>query len=349
MLSRIVIISMLASLCGTVHAHKINPLQDKYKQDSRAITRGISEPVHEEITQLARACQLAHPGPVASPLVCTDRTERIKTPEGNKYDSLVRGVWWNDDPNQLLFTKPWKWLAWMDDAENIARCNRNWKGRAATIDASYYLTYRSHYGDLQFIHSMASTNGEAARATQQNILAWAEFTYAAATGSLDMEATVDTATPRHLQPYFSQQSGWTTNYLFAPRYRLKTADHNRLMAAGSLLHMVQDSYSAAHTRRAYDASPSCPAGRVVQFHSYIDQDPKKHATADRRQAWADQQFTAQQDPVNVSATLLAYIAQRAPWDTVEAYLRDTVFCVDENTEDAGAGEFLVVSTEGAVP
>ncbi|WP_152984369.1 hypothetical protein [Stenotrophomonas terrae] len=330
-------------VCGNAAAYKINPLQNKYRQDSRTILRKASEPIHEEVTQLARACQQANAGPVLAALVCNDRSTPSKEPGGNKYDSLIRGVWWNDDPNQLLFAlRQAEFAAWMDDAKRIAVTGVNWKGRKATIGPDYNMTYRGHYGDLQFIHAMASEDGEPAQVTQQNILDWAEFAFAVATGRLDPETKMNQAGPTRLQEYFEQQSGWTVNYLFAPKYRLKNAQYTRNMAAGSLLHMVQDSYAAAHSRRDFGATARCPAGRVVQFYSYINQSPELHADEDGRIAWQTGEFTGAQDPVNVSATLLAHIQQKTDWTTVRDYLRDIVFCVDDDVQDAGPGEFAAV-------
>ncbi|TWT23659.1 hypothetical protein FQY83_03295 [Luteimonas marina] len=334
-------------LLGNTAAHEINPLHEKYTQNSNTPFGRAFDAVHEEITQLARACQLAHPGPVQAPLVCTDRNTRDQEARGNKYDSLVRGVWWNDDPNQLLFAvRQGKFWAWMRDARRIATTNHNWKGKPAAIDGTYYMAYRSHYGDLQFLHAMASRNGEPARDTQQSILLWAEFAYAVATGRVDLETKMDRVPPSDLQPYFRNQGGWTVNYLFAPRYRLKSASHIRSMAAGSLLHMVQDSYSAAHADRAFEASDRCPTGSVLEFHSYTHQRPDLHQAVDRRTAWQARTFTTAQDPVNVSATLLAYIAQRADWNVVRDYLQGTVFCIDEGAREAGPGGFVVATTGG---
>lgn len=343
----VMIVAGCALVCGTAAAHKINPLHNKYTQDAHTIARRVSQPVHEEMTQLARACQLAHPGPVTAQLVCTDRSKPSTEPKGNKYDALMRGVWWNDDPNQLLFAaRQAKLWAWMSDAQGIAVDGKNWKGEKAAIGPGYYMTYRSHYGDLQFLHAMASSDGESAQATQQHILSWAEFAYAVATGRLDPETKMNAVTPIGAQAFFPVQSGWTVNYLFAPLYRLTSPQYTRRMAAGSLLHMVQDSYSAAHADRGFDATAQCPAGRVVQFYSYIHQDPDRHGEADFRSAWQARTFTDAQDPVNASATLLAYIDQEADWNTVKSYLQDTVFCIDSSAKVAGPGAFAALGWSG---
>jgi hypothetical protein len=339
--SRLVLAVALISLCTPVAAHKINPLANKYHQhQDGSVWERVAEPVHEEITLRARACADEANGPVQTPLVCTTADAPAGNPDGNKYDSLIRGVWWNDDPNQLLFAGyQAKWLAWMNDGEKIAKHGVNYLGKPATITADYYMTYRSHFGDLQFLHAMASKDGEDPATTQNNILSWAEFAYSVATRAIDASTTLDHVQTPGFQNYFAKQPGWSVRYLLGPRYLLTHPDHFQQMALGSLLHMVQDSYSAAHTERAFDASPRCPNGRVHEFYSYVGQDPDKHGTADTRAGWQERQFTAAQDPVNVSATLIRFARQRTAWPVVRSYLQETVFCVDADAQVSSAGPF----------
>lgn len=333
--------------CNSAFGHKINPMEHKYRQGPSTPLGEVSEPVHEELTQLARACQQSRPGALVLPLVCGDRSNLSRDPRGNKYDALVRGVWWNDDPNQMLFAlRQAKWLLWLDDAHGIATRGVNWRGRPARIGPDYNMTYRSHYGDMQFLHAMASADEEAASETREHVLLWAEFAYHVAVGRLDAETFMDRIEPSGLRAYFPLQSGWTVNYLFAPHYRLREGTYTRRMAAGSLLHMVQDSYSAAHVDREFGPTARCPTGRVLEFHSYTHQDPDRHGAADIRSAWQARSFTDAQDPVNASATLLAYIAQGAEWDVVKSYLTGTVFCIDSDARIAGPGEFATI---GATP
>lgn len=342
MLMKVGAASLVATLLpfGQCLAHKINPLEDKYRQRDPLIVDKLSEPVHEEITQLARACQSSSAGQESLPLVCVDRSNPSREPRGNKHDALVRGVWWNDDPNQLLFAQPWTWIAWMNDARRIATNGRNWRGARAAITQEYYLTYRSHYGDLQFLHAMASEDGEPPSDTRDRILSWAEFTYQIATGRVGGETKLGDVEPSSAREFFKTRTGWTVNYLFAPRYRLKEGGYTRRMAAGSLLHLIQDSYSRAHVDRAMEPSTSCPMGRVLEFHSYTHQDGGLHGDEDSRAAWLARDFTPQQDPVNVSATLLAYIDAGEDWSVVKSYLSGTVFCLDTDARASGPGSFV---------
>lgn len=336
------LLAMAITALPHASAHRINPLANKYRQHAEpTLWARISEPVHEEITLRARACAALATVPAGQPLVCDAQAPYAGDPDGNKYDSLVRGVWWNDDPNQLLFAgRQPKWFGWMKDGERIARHARNWLGRPARITPRYYMNYRSHFGDLQFLHAMASADGEAAADTRAHVLEWAEFAWAVATRKIAVDRTLDQVTTPGFQARFSQQSGWTVGYLFGPRYLLRqNPDHYPDLALGSLLHVVQDSYSEAHVQRDFAASPRCPDGRIVRFHSYVHQDGARHGTADTRGAWQARRFTAAQDPVNVSASLIRYADSDAPWPEVARYLALTVFCIDDDAQPASAGAY----------
>ncbi|CAG8866459.1 hypothetical protein [Pseudomonas fluorescens] len=338
---RTALLAVLLGSCTIASAYQIGPLENKYWQSEySSISELVSEPVHEEITNRARACAALSLQAASAPLNCiTAGPTPTGTPRGNKYDSLIRGVWWNDDPNQLLFTQPVTWTVWMKDANRIAKQGKNLRGQKQTISQRYYMQYRSHYGDLQFLHSMASADGDAAEVTRQNILDWAEFSYSVATRQIETQTLLNLVETSHFQNHFKNQSGWTVSYLFGPKYRLRDDNHFQEMALGSLLHLVQDSYSDAHTQRSLEASAKCPAGRVVQFHAYGHQISSQHSTADTRSAWKGRTFSKEQDPVNVSATLIHFAHQGVGWPVVESYLRDTVFCLDTDAQEAGPGKY----------
>lgn len=130
------------------------------------------------------------------------------------------------------------------------------------------------------------------------------------------------------------------NHLFAPKYTLGLATIPDV-ALGSMLHVVQDSFSDAHAERAYDVSAPCPQGRIVEFHSYSHQDPGRHGGADTRSAWrTNADFTASANPVEVSARLMAFVDARADWSrVVEPYLRETVLCLGADARPSGPGPY----------
>ncbi|WP_155290757.1 hypothetical protein [Pseudomonas chlororaphis] len=340
-----IVITGVASFISTASAYQINPLVNKYWPGSNPSIAGISaSPLHEEITHRARKCEetgINDPAPI---LKCsTDGPSPGARLRGNKYDALVRGVWWNDDPNQLLFgfwgDRHAKWVAWMRDGKGIAQTGRNYRGKKAEISQTYYIQYRSHYGDLQFLHAMASADNQPALVTQANILAWAEFTYQVATRRIDAETKFKDVKTTNFQNYFSKQPGWTINYLFAPTYRLSSPDYTSQMALGSLLHVIQDSYSLGHTLRDFKATAACPSGRVIQYYSYVHQDSDRHHMTDTPASWRAQGLISPQDPVSASATVLRFANQHAEWPVVRDYLQKVVFCTDNDAIVSGPGKY----------
>lgn len=329
---------ILLMTSGYATAHLINPYKNRTIQDSKALVGRLFDDVHEEITQIALACSKLHQTETLNRLTCSRGVGRLKHPKGNIHDSLVWGVWWNDDPNQLLITgRAVKFVAWMNDADKIAKSHENWHGERRTLNATYNMTYRGHYGDLQFIHGMASRDGESPDATRSAILAYAQFAFEVATGRQDLETTMSQVSPATLRPYFVNQSGWTINYFFAPKARLPAPGHIRNMAKGSLLHMVQDSYSESHTTRSLGGSDACRSGGIVEFHSYVNQDSKVHERKDLREAWIKAPFSEDQNPLNASATLLHFIDRKAEWREVHDYLNSVVFCVVPGARPASPG------------
>lgn len=344
---KVVVIAGIAGFICTASAYQINPLINKYAPGSKPSIAGMAaSPLHEEITHRARKCAEDQLGQPPLILKCTTTSSSPGAGlGGNKYDALVRGVWWNDDPNQLLFgfwgNRHAKWRAWMHDGKRIAQTGTNYKGEKAEINQTYYMQYRSHYGDLQFLHAMASADEQPALVTQANILAWAEFAYQVATQQIDAETKLKDVRTPHFQNFFSKQPGWTINYLFAPTYRLKALEYTPQMALGSLLHVIQDSYSLGHTLRDFSPTTACPSGRVIQYYSYTNQDADLHHMTDTPASWNAQGLVAPQDPVSASATVLRFANQRAEWPTVRDYLQKVVFCTDTDAVASGPGKYGV--------
>lgn len=324
-------------------AYELNPVEDKYRWDGdRTHWKWVADPMHEELTLRARACAAGHEASKPEDVRCgMSPSVPAGHHRGHKHDSLVRGVWWNDDPNQLLFAlRQAEWGAWMLDGEHIATHKRNLRGKSAQIDKTYYINYRSHYGDLQFLHAMASGDKVAPRTTQQNILTWAEFTYKVAIGSIGTESTLGQVEVPGFGEFFGHLNGWSVSYLFAPKYLLRSGDHFSQMALGSLLHVIQDSFSAAHVERAFNATGTCPRGRVIRFNTYVGQVKSAHKAADVRIAWLDQKYGDFQGPIDASAALLSLASRKADWEKeVKPYLENAVFCLGNDAEPSNHGGF----------
>ena len=141
---------------------------------------GFTEPVHEGITQKMFGC---------------DADVKDCLNSGRATDYVLTGVRWNDDPPFRLdpsteipksckaqetirfTTQPRCWATLFQNAAKRAAAGEDLDDRNHSP-----LLHRSHFGDLQFIHAMASKDGEMAEETQRNILMWAEFTWRVALG-----------------------------------------------------------------------------------------------------------------------------------------------------------------------
>ena len=82
---------------GASNAFELNPLQNKYGQDEideDEVIQRITSPVHEEITNISRNCSAYINN---KDFKNCNPEDRFITEKGNKWDPLIRGVWWNDE------------------------------------------------------------------------------------------------------------------------------------------------------------------------------------------------------------------------------------------------------------
>ena len=207
---------------------------------------------------------------------------------------------------------------------------------------------RSHFGDMQFLHAMAPRAEEPATRTLEKILRWCEFTYAVARGDIGPRVNVHGLrdSPLSLEP---QTAAWVASLFGAPEKQLwRVGDiflarpgDLRLVAFGTLLHLVEDSYSASHVRRETlraqaNACPSYQAAdAVVEFHTYAEQDTEKHALCDDPPDWLE--VPREGSPVDVIAALVRAYHDGAGWPVVKRILEEDVFRLAERTHGARAG------------
>lgn len=180
----------------------------------------------------------------------------------------------------------------------LTGCSRAF-GSGRAID-QVGLLCSSHYGRLQFMHAQATLEDrEHDGATRQNIIAWADFAFKAATdaqfrgqnycAAVDALRALDQRGLR-VALSFSNESlcqqrsrrfrggrigtyrPWTVRTLFAlhcpnPAQELacweRSGDYGdesaRFAAIGALLHLVQDSYSQSHVARVPEGESMPPA------------------------------------------------------------------------------------------
>jgi len=312
--------------------------------------RKFKHPVHEEITHRAYECNYE------GPTMCGNPDAQFATPY------VIAGVRWNDDPPFQMnpdqaqdtscktsyadgrpmtirfITQPKCWAQLFLAAEKQIKADANKKFDVANQSA---LPLRSHFGDLQFIHSMASADGEDPAETRSKILGWAELTWGVVRGTNKLETWLKDINIPVAQQFFGN-SGWRVQELFTlgdPSLRPYVSD----VAFGSLLHMIEDSFAAGHVDRMEPANGAqCPGnshrapGPIREFHSYTHQSTSKHADADTREAFINNRLTP--DVVDVGRALVAMRKDDADWTKVSAYLT-CVYAFAPDIRKASAGGF----------
>ncbi|KAK6499351.1 hypothetical protein TWF506_003980 [Arthrobotrys conoides] len=201
---------------------------------------------------------------------------------------FFRGVTWNDDPQCALFKDSREYndelssgTVWFSQFEAA-------KHNEASRSKTGYLLGRSHFGDLQFLHSMSSSVGEPAVETRDKVLLWCELMYRTVTGEF----------PEHCQigGVEISRGGFDLLRFFdrdtdpRPERNLKflltrDTEYQKMQierrALGSLFHIIQDSYAKGHTRRVEDYSSGyVKLGAIRTFHCYTGQDEEQHSHYD---------------------------------------------------------------------
>jgi hypothetical protein len=317
-------------------ASNLNPLKRDVIESTnynKSLLDKIGEPVHEFITRKAREqfwarCQKE----MSQSSMCSLAQVHPKTIN----DSLIRGVWWNDDPEQDLYkARQLRWFTHMTDAKQRAKSSKY------NIGYKYYLVYRSHYGDMQFLHSMASKEGETADTTKNNMFKWLEFVYNISIGNITRNQKFSEVDLKISKEYFPNKQDWEIDWELQPRYRLKNEKLDfKLHALGSFLHIIQDSYSAAHTSRNYKKTNTCPKGTLESFNSYTYQDSSEHKKADTMDAFNSVDFN-DSGPIETSAEIMWLVSENADWrDKVIPYLEKNVFCLSDKDHKSTHGGWI---------
>src|SRR5262245_19002168 len=152
------------------------------------ITKHFTSPVHEEITHRIWGCENDRVNACVTPLPYGLYAPR----------SVLFGVQWNDNPPFALTSTNTKgcqvnttirlpnfskcWVTLFKDAKKRAGMGQHFDHRGDLA-----LLYRVHFGDIQFLHAMASWDGEKIEDTRARVLMWAQFTYAIAIGEVSPE------------------------------------------------------------------------------------------------------------------------------------------------------------------
>jgi hypothetical protein len=292
----------------------------------------IGQPVHETMTAAT----------IDAALSC-DESQGYEDPAIWEY---VRGAIWNDDPEGMLFDdRAWKVFGkptttkFSSGVMFAAVFKRGEKAGRAFGPSERSLLKRSHFGDLQFLHAMG-VGGEQAEDTLAKILRWAEFTYEVATGEIEGDTEVVHVPISGIPELFRSLPPLTIAELFLITSGVETLPHIDVgkRAAGSLMHMVQDSFAAGHVAR------TGATGDITEFHAYEHQDHAKHKAADQLSASSREtpfrqrilRDAAAGAAVTAGESMLRHIAEKAPWPDARATV-EGIFSLAPTTTAAGPG------------
>jgi hypothetical protein len=265
---------------------------------------------------------------------------------------VIEGVRWNDNPPALKLGALFGGCSGAGVAEGLdcwtsmIRVDRIAWETLSRRERSLS-TLRSHFGDMQFLHAMAASDGESAQETREKTLRWTEFAYKVARGQIGAHArmyglrrgsALEPATAAWIGALFDAPAKqlWTVNDVFLP----KGADL-KLMAFGALLHTVEDSYSAAHVMRvtARTQANGCPSydalDAIVEFHTYVGQDTEKHALCDDPPDWLESPRAG--SPIDVLAEIVRAYGEGAEWPAVRAILEEKVLRLAPDARAARPG------------
>ena len=325
----------------------------------------LKEPVHEEITRLAYDCPVD--GNLQDNKSCADAKEFL-------YPFIQYGVRWNDlppfrlnteqakckylginscKPETVRFsTQPACWYCLFADSQKKAKeakislCEKGPKVMRGN------LMTRSHFGDLQFLHAMATEPGEAPELTQQKILGWLEFAWRVSIGEYTVNTYIKDIPIPALKPHFGC-SGWRVAdmYILGRQIGGKPGEnltpHIKDIAFGSILHTVQDSFAGGHTQRDSTAElnqcqglESFKVPRIKEFHSYAAQDGTKHDEHDSRDAMvkgSSKDFWPYAVEASRQLVKLRSDNNRLPWSEVKN-LMQCLFQLAPDPNPASAGE-----------
>ena len=177
-----------------------------------------------------------------------------------------RGLVWNDDPSCLLF----------DDSHGNNHdfgIGLEWYN-AFLNGPPNCMTKRSHFGNLQFLHGMATKVGEAAQETKNKLMTWLEIMYKLACGDQGVLST-DQLTSR-LGNDFNASTDPAGSATLKDLILATTPSYGWInlqrRALGICLHIIQDSYAIGHTQRRL-LNPQDLAPRDPQGTSHIPRPP----------------------------------------------------------------------------
>jgi hypothetical protein len=263
------------------------------------------DPVHERVTRTVVAVILGR------------QSAEPSDPATWEY---LRGAAWNDDPQGLLFSAGDGPGAF---ADNVDWCTSFAASQAKALQgavpaANDPLNARSQFGDLQFLHGLASRPGEKAIETYKRLAVWLEAMYRVAAGEISGDTPVEKVPVDRFPSLFPRQAKLTVAQLLG----IHSAGDVRARAWGSFLHVLQDVVGEGHTAtRPTGGGP--PA--ILHYFTYSGgTNPGHGGDPGWRSAWApDASFDAvpRMDHVVLrEIDLSRLLARKMPWSMIKTFV-----------------------------
>lgn len=336
---------------------------------AKVVDRGVEiflEPVHEEITQRIYGCEdnlNNKPDEWQENLNCGKQNFAPK--------AVIDGTRWNDNPPFMLrsdFLLPdGKKIdsKCVNETIKLPRKSTCWKTVFTTSSESAQkkfftnkngvLLNRSHFGDMQFLHSMASRVGDLAQDTKPLMLMWSEFAYKVASGSIPANTALKDVRVNGFDKIFRGQEANVENLFLLGdiTYRSELKD----FAFGSLLHMIEDSFSASHASRDLSTQgDSCNCqytdralAKIEKFLVYGPQDAAEHKKEDIYIALKKDVLQYSPNVIDIGKVLVKFYKELkdkqksnsdySNWDDVKKYLDECVFALKDPYAEADGGNF----------
>jgi hypothetical protein len=192
------------------------------------------------------------------------------------------------------------------------------------------IMYASHFGDLQYLHSMGSGN-QSRDEVKAQIMSYARHAWKTATTELSFKQQRKRILneQRRIRKAGIGTNDFRERFIITDLlYHTKDPETLRYRALGSLLHMVQDSYAKGHTvRRNWEANRgdenanTANSGAIRFFQDYSQQGEGEESHADHDVNHDDPEnfldIPGARMAVRRSAQLITYFMRGCTWDNKE--------------------------------
>lgn len=305
---------------------------------AKGLLKTYGQPVHESIT---------HKAAIDSGLL-TDQNQ-------NEIKHLIEGVRFNDDPEGYLI----KGTEANKNSTGILGFLGEFVGSHKDKNDA---TKASHFGDYQFLHAMGKADAKPEEIKQRILLymyhCWRMGSDPNSFEKLKKDYELVMEQEKNKNPdfhYSRDQIIVRRAALLFPKEILFFHANNQIefqyRAIGSMLHIVQDSYSRGHVvRSGWEQGDN--SGKIMYFQDYAAQDSHEHSTTDKLENGKvneDSMFKVKgvDNAYKRSRQILEMMANQCPWtsddsllswdsncdQSLYSLLNEEIFAFDESSRD----------------